>query len=131
MMNCLTHVSCSSARIVSSDHVLVKVNISLTIVRKLPEHHQESGSSLKLTGRDYKLSCQEWSFISISPEINNAWESFHTSLLSLMYRFIAPCLQLAYLSSCPWCTESCGEAVAFKQLAFSSWKANLTEGNLR
>ena len=29
----------------------------------------------------------------------------------------------------PWYIESCGEAFALKQLAFSSWKANPTKGN--
>ena len=33
-------------------------------------------------------------------------------------------------SSRPWFTEACGETVVLKQLAFSSWKANPTEGNL-
>ena len=47
-----------------------------------------------------------------------------------MHRFIPSRLQLSYPSSRPWFTEACGEAVVLKQLAFASWKANLTEGNL-
>ena len=40
-------------------------------------------------------------------------------------------VQLSYPSSHSWYSESCGEEVALKQLAFSSWKANPTEGNHR
>ena len=47
-----------------------------------------------------------------------------------MHRFIPSCLPLSYPSSHPWYTESCGEAIALKQLAFSSWKANSTKGKL-
>ena len=47
-----------------------------------------------------------------------------------MHRFIPSRLQLSYPSLRPWFTEACGEAVVLKQLAFASWKANPTEGNL-
>ena len=47
-----------------------------------------------------------------------------------MHKFIPSRLQLFYPSSRPWYTETCGKAVVLKQLAFASWKANLTEGNL-
>ena len=47
-----------------------------------------------------------------------------------MHRFIPSRVQLSYPSSRPWYTEACGEAVVLKQLAFASWKANPTEGNL-
>ena len=47
-----------------------------------------------------------------------------------MHRLIPSYLQTQYQSSHPWYTESCGEAVALKQLTFSSWKASLNEGNL-
>ena len=47
-----------------------------------------------------------------------------------MHRFIVSRLQLSYPFSRPWVTEACGEAVVLKQLAFASWKANPTEGNL-
>uniref|UniRef100_UPI00358E7CBC lys-63-specific deubiquitinase-like n=1 Tax=Myxine glutinosa TaxID=7769 RepID=UPI00358E7CBC len=38
-----------------------------------------------------------------------------------MHRFIPSCLQLSSPSSCSWYPESCGDAVALKQLAFSSF----------
>ena len=47
-----------------------------------------------------------------------------------MHRFIPSRLQLSYPSSLPWFTEDCGEAIVQKQLAFASWKANPSEGNL-
>ena len=47
-----------------------------------------------------------------------------------MHRFIPSRLPLSYPSSRPWYTDTYGEAVALKQLAFASWKANPTEGNL-
>jgi len=37
---------------------------------------------------------------------------------------------VSYPSSLPWYTEAGGEAVVLKQIAFASWKANTTEGNL-
>ena len=58
------------------------------------------------------------------PDVNSAWEFFDRNMLSLMYRLIPFHLQLSYPSSHPWYTESCGESVALKELAFSSWKAN-------
>ena len=48
-----------------------------------------------------------------------------------MHRLISSCLQLSDPSSHSLYSESCGEAVALKQLAFSSWKAKSTEGNFR
>ena len=47
-----------------------------------------------------------------------------------MHRLIHSRLQFSYPSSSPWFTEACSEAVVLKQLAFASWKANPTEGNL-
>jgi len=47
-----------------------------------------------------------------------------------MHRFIPSRPQLSYPSHCPCYTESYGEVVVLKQLVFSSWKANPTEGNL-
>ena len=54
-----------------------------------------------------------------------------TETCSLMYRFIPPCLKLSCPSSHSWSSESCGDAVVLKQLAFSSCETNPTEGNLR
>ena len=68
--------------------------------------------------------------IATFSNINSSWEFFQRNLLSRMHRFIPSRLQLAYPSSHPWFTEACGEAVVLKQLAFASWKANPTEGNL-
>ena len=48
-----------------------------------------------------------------------------------MHKLIPSRLQLSYPSFHSWYSESCGEAVALKQRAISSWKANPTEGNLR
>ena len=48
-----------------------------------------------------------------------------------MHIFIPSLPQLSYPSSRSWFSESCDEAAALKQLAFSSWKENPTKGNLR
>ena len=68
--------------------------------------------------------------MSTFTDINSSWEFFQINLLSLMHGFIPSHLQLSYPSSNPWYTEGCGEAVVLKQLAFTSWKAIPTEGNL-
>ena len=72
----------------------------------------------------------DWSPIATFSNINSFWEFFQRNLLSLIHRFIPFHLQLSYPSSHPWFTGACGEAVVLKQLAFASWKANPTEGNL-
>ena len=63
------------------------------------------------------------------PDINSAWHFFHRNLLSLIHRSIPSRLQSSHPYSCPWYTEFHGEAIALKQLAFSSWKSNLTKDN--
>ena len=73
----------------------------------------------------------DWSTMSTAADINSAWEFFCRNLLSQMHRFIPHHLQLSYPFSCSWYSKSSGEAVALKRIALSSWKANLTEGNLR
>ena len=77
------------------------------------------------------ISLHDLSPISTALDINSLWEFFHRNLLSLMHRSIPSHLQLSYPSSHPRYSQSCGEEVALKQLAFSSWKINLTNGNLR
>ena len=59
---------------------------------------------------------------------NSSTEPYHHSL---MHRFIPFHFQLSHPYSCPWYNASCSETVSLKQLAFSSWKANPTEDNLR
>jgi len=58
-------------------------------------------------------------------------ENSSTETCSLPCTDSSNLVQLSNPSSHSWSSESCDEAVAFKQLAFSSWKVNLTEGNLR
>ena len=111
----------------ASDHILVRVNISLAILRELPQCQRVCHfTQADWQGLQTAISLQDWSPISTTPDANSVWEFFHRNLLCLMPSH----LQLSYSSSHPWYTESCGEAVTLKQLAFSSWKANLTKGNL-
>ena len=98
-----TNVSCSSsAPIGSSDHVLVRGNISLAIFRELPQprrvwHFIQAGWQ----GLQAAISLQDWSPISTAPDINSAWELFHRNLLSRMHRFIPSRLQLSSPSAHP------------------------------
>ena len=108
------------------------VSTTLAILREQPQRWRFwQFTSTNWQGLQAAISLQDWSSISTASGINSAWELFHRNLLSLMHRFIPSHLQLSYLSSRSWYTESCGEAVVLKRLAFSSWKANPTEGNLR
>ena len=121
----------SSAPIGSSDHVLVKVDISLAVIREPPHHHRV----WHFTQADWRclqaaIKLIDWSPIATFSNINSSWEFFQRNLLSLMPRFIPSRRQLSYPSSRPLFTEACGEAVGLKQLAFASWKANPTDGNL-
>ena len=71
MTNFPANVSCSSsATIGSSDHVLVKVNISMTILK---EQHQH-GRVLQFTEENWKaaITLQNWSPISTTPDIISA-----------------------------------------------------------
>ena len=122
----------SSAPISSSDHVLVKVDTSLAVIREPPQRRRV----WHFTQADWQdlqaaIKLLDWTPISTLSNINSSWEFFQRNLLSLMHRFIPSRLELSYPSSCPWYTEACGKEVVLKQLAFtSSWKANPTEGNL-
>ena len=121
----------SSAPIGSTDHMLVKVDISLAVIREPPQHRQV----WHFTQADWQrlqaaIKLPDWSPISTFSDINSSWKFFQRNLLSLTHRFIPSSLQLSNPSSCPWFTEACGKAAVLKQLAFTSWKANLTEGNL-
>ena len=131
LTNIAENVHCSSsAPIGSSDHVLVKVTISLAIIREPSQcrrvwHYTQADWQ----GLQAAIKLPDWSFITTFSNITSSWEFFQRNLLSLMHRLIPSHLQLSYPSSRPWITEACGEAVV-KQLAFASWKANPTEGNL-
>ena len=126
------NVCCSSsAPIGQSDHMLVKVNISLAVIREPPLHRlvwhviQADWQVLQAA-----IKLRDWSPISTFSDINLSWEFIQRYLPSLMHRFIPSRLQLSYPSSHPWYTEACGKEVVLKQLVFASWKANPTEGNL-
>ena len=111
----------SSAPIGSSDHVLVKVDISLVVIREPPQccwvwHFTQTDWQ----GLQAAIKLLDWSPISALSDINSSWEFFQRNLLSLMHRFIPPRLQLSYPSPHPWYTEACGKAVVLKQLAFAS-----------
>ena len=122
------NICCSSSDpIGSSDHVLVKVTISLAIIREPSQcrrvwHYTQADWQ----GLQAAIKLPDWSLITTFSNITSSWEFFQRNLLSLMQRFIPSRLQLAYPSSRPWYTEACGEAVGLKQLAFASWKANPT-----
>ena len=117
----------SSAPIGSSDHVLVKVDISLAVIREPPHRRRVwHFTRAEWQGLQAAIKLIDSSPIATFSNINSSWEFFQRNLLSLMHRFIPSRLQLSYPSSRPWFTEASGEAVVLKQLAFASWKANPT-----
>ena len=121
----------SSAPIGSSDHILVKVDISLAVIREPPQCRQDwHFTQADWQGLQAAITLRDWSPISTFSGINSSWEFFQRNLLSLTHRFIPFHLQLSYPFYRQWYTEVCGEADILKQLAFASWKANPTEGNL-
>ena len=85
MTNFPTNVSCSSsAPICLSEHVLVKVNISLAILRELPQCQRVwPFAQADWQGLQAALSRQDWFPIYTIPDVNSAWELFHRNLLSL------------------------------------------------
>ena len=107
------------------------MDISLAVIRAPPQRRrvwhftQPDWQGLKAA-----IKLVDWSPIATFSNFTSSWEFFQRNLLSLIHRFIPSRLQLSYPSSRPWFTEACGEAVVLKQLAFVSWKANPTEGNL-
>ena len=113
--------SSSSSPIGISDHMLVKVNISLAILREQPQCRRVwQFTQADRQGLQAAISLQNWSPIFTAPDVNSAWEFFHRFLLSLMHRFIPSHLQLSFPYSHPWYSESRGEAVALKQFDCSS-----------
>ena len=111
--------------------MLVKVDISLAVIRESPQCRRDWHFTLvDWQGLQAAIKLLDCSPITTSSNINLPWEFFQGNLLSLIHRFIPSRLQLSYLSSRPWYTEACGEAVVLEQLAFTSWKENPTEGNL-
>ena len=106
----------SSAPIGSSDHMLVKVDISLAIIREPPQCRRVwHFTSADWEGPQAAIELLDSSPISISSDINSSWEFFHRNLFSLRHRFIPSRLQLSYPSSHPWYTEACGKAVVLKK----------------
>ncbi len=125
------NICSSSAPIVSSDHMLVKVDISLAVIREPPQRRRVwHFTQAEWQGLQAAIKHLDWSPVSTFSDINSSWEFFQRNLLSLMHRFIPSHLQLSDPSSHPWVTEAGGESSVLKQLAFASWKANPTEGNL-
>ena len=121
----------SSAPIGSSDHVLVKVDISLAVIRETPQRRRVwHFTQADRQGFQAAINLLDSSPIATFSNINSSWEFFQRNLLSLMHTFIPSRLQLYYPSSHPWLTEACGKAVVLKQLALAPWKAYLTEGHL-
>jgi len=139
--NLPAHVSWSSSTLFgSSDHVLVRVNMSPAILRELRHRHQVGQfTQVDWQGLQTAISLQDWSSILAAPDINSKpafayawefWEFVHINLLSLMHRFIPSHLQLSYPTSHQWYSESCWKAVAMTQLAFIFWKGNPNKGDL-
>ncbi len=79
----------SSAPIDSSDHVLVKVNISLALIREPPQHCRVwHFTQTYWQGLQAAIKLLDWSPIATFSNINSSWEFFQRNLLSLMHRFI-------------------------------------------
>ena len=77
------NVCCSSAPIDSSDHMLVKVVISLAVIREPPQRrriwHFTQANWQVLQGA---IKFQDWSPISTLTDINSSWEFFQRYFLS-------------------------------------------------
>ncbi len=105
----------SSAPIGSSDHTLVKVDISLAVISEPPQCRRVwHFTQADWQGLQSTIKLLDWSPIATFSKINSSWEFFQRNLLSLMHRFIPSRLQLPYPSSGRWFTEACGEAVVLK-----------------
>ena len=104
MTNFPENICCSSsATIGSSDHVLVKVDISLAVIREPPQRHRVwHFNQADRQGLQAALKLLDWSPIAIFSNINSSWEFFQRNLLSLMHRFIPSRLQLSYPYSRTW-----------------------------
>ena len=125
MANFPSNLSCSS-----SANLLVKAYIILAIVREQPRCRIIwLFVQVNCHRRSPACSQDDWSAISNASNINYTWEYFHKNLLNSFShtQFIPSHLLLFYPFSPPCCTESCGDPVAVKQLASSTWKVNLTE----
>ena len=104
---------------------------SPAVMREPPQRQQVwHFTQADYQGLQVAIKLLDWSPISTFSDINSSWEFFQRNFLSLTHRFIPSRLQLSYPSSCKWYTEDCGKEVVLNQLAFTSWKANPTEGNL-
>jgi len=99
--NLPAHVSWSSSTLFgSSDHVLVRVNMSPAILRELRHRHQVGQfTQVDWQGLQAAISLQDWSSILAAPDINSKpafayawefWEFVHINLLSLSYAQIHP-----------------------------------------
>jgi len=113
--------------------LLVKASITLAIVGEQPRCCRIwSLAQVNCQGLPPACSQGDWAAISIASNINSTWEYFHKNLLNSFShtQFIPSYLLLFYPFSPPCCTESCDEVVAVKQLVSSTWKVNLTEGQL-
>ena len=111
--------------------MLVKVDISLAVIREPPQRRRVwHFTQADWQGLKAAIKLLDWSPFAIFSNINSSWEFFQRNFLSLLHRFIASRLPLSYPFSRLWFTEACGKAVVLKQLAFASWKANPTQGDL-
>ena len=93
--NLPAHVSWSSSTLFgSSDHVLVRVNMSPAILRELRHRHQVGQfTQVDWQGLQAAISLQDWSSILAAPDINSKpafayawefWEFVHINPLSLL-----------------------------------------------
>ena len=79
----------SSAPFGCSNHILVKVDISLAVIREPPQRRRVwHFTQADWQGLQAAIKLLDWSPISTSSTINSSWEFFQRNLLSLMHRFI-------------------------------------------
>ena len=86
----------------SSDHMLVKVDISLAVIREPPQCRRVwNFTQADWKGLQAAIKLRDWSPITTLSNITSSWEFFQRNLLSLMHRFIPSRLQLSYPSPPP------------------------------
>ena len=92
----------SSVPISSSDHMLVKVDISLAVIREPPQCRRVwHFTQADWQGLQAAIKLLHWSPIATFSNITSSREFFQRNLLSLMHRFIPSRLQLSEPSSHP------------------------------
>ena len=79
------NICSSSAPIGSFDRMLVKVDISLAVIREPPQHRRVwHFTQADWQGIQAAIKLLDWSPISTSSDINLSWDLFQRNLLSLI-----------------------------------------------